>query len=94
MKKIITTLSGYDENDLRFIVAVYADQSTTRRVEGEQGFLPLLRQAVRCLPHDTILGNWLKELEAAQPQRGTGTCSALSQRVAGRQQSHEKRRGR
>lgn len=79
MKKIITTLSGYSDDDRRFIVAVFADHSTTRRVEGEAGFLPLLRQAVHSMPHDTILGNWLAELEAAQPPRGSGACSALFQ---------------
>src|SRR5690349_20177610 len=93
MKKIITTLSGYNDDDTRFIVAVFADQRTTRRVEGEQGFLPLLRQAVRCLPHDTILRNWLAELDAQHLPRGTGSCSAFFQRVVGRQGSHGKRRG-
>lgn len=71
-RTIITTLSGYDNDDQRFLVAVYDDQRTTRRVEGEEGFLPLLRQAVRCIPHDTILGNWLRECEAAHLQRENG----------------------
>lgn len=84
MKKIITTLSGYDDDDQRFLVAVYDDQSTIRRVEDEAGFLPLLRQAVRCLPHDTILRNWLAELEATAPPRGIDACSALFQRLTGR----------
>lgn len=94
MKKIITTLSGYNDDNKRFIVAVFADLSRTRCVEGDKGFVPLLRQTVRCIPHDTILRNWLTELEAVQPPRRIGACSALFQRLTGRESRHEKGRGR